>query len=91
MATGGRAWRLDDWFRPVRRDGTMPSGQRAVTPRDRLWMLAFLVVGAVIVLVLFLRFDAGRAFAMSGGFIGVAAVQLVNLYRSRATGFGLGP
>ena len=63
--------------------------QRAVTPRDRLWMLAFIMIGALVVLGLFVRLDAGRALALSGGFMGVAAVQLVHLYRTRATGFGL--
>jgi hypothetical protein len=67
----------------------MPSAQRVVTPRDRLWMLVFLALGSLVVAVLFARFDTGRALAMSGGFIGVAAVQVVNLYRTRATGFGL--
>lgn len=52
-------------------------------------MLASLMIGALVVLCLFVWLDAGRAFAMSGGFMGVAAVQLVNLYRTRGTGFGL--
>jgi hypothetical protein len=67
----------------------MARDRRAVTPRGRLWMLAFLLVGTGIVVAIFFRFDAGRAFAMSGGFIGIGLVHLVSLYRTRATGFVL--
>lgn len=87
MSLRDRLWKVDDWFRPVAPDGTMRSRRRAVTPRDRLWMLLFLIVASLVVGALFLQLDAGRAMAMSSSFIGAAAVQLVNLYRTRSIGF----
>jgi hypothetical protein len=53
-------------------------------------MLSLLILASVVVTVLFLRADAGRAFAMSGGLIGLSLVQVVNLYRTRSVGFSRG-
>jgi hypothetical protein len=89
MAFRDRLWRVDDWFRPVTADGTMPSRRKAVTPRDRVWMLTFLIAASLGMTALFLRVDAGRAFAMAGGLMGLSLVQVVNLYRTRSVGFRL--
>lgn len=88
VASRGRLWTIDDWFRPVAPNGTLSSG-RVVTPRDRLGMVGFVAVAALVVAVAFVKFDASRAFAMSGGFMGIAVLQLVNLFRTRHVGFGI--
>lgn len=90
MGLSGRVWRVDDWFRPVAPNGTVSSG-RVVTPRDRLGMVVFLAFAALVVAGVFVTFDAGRAFAMSGGFLGIAVMQLLNLFRTRRVGFGTRP
>ena len=80
--------RVDDWFRPVNADGTMAARRRPVTPRDRRFMLGYVLVGLLALAVVFLRFEPGRAFAISGGIIGMVLVQVVTLCRTRAAGFG---
>ena len=88
MSLRGRLWSVDDWVRPVAPNGRVSSG-RTVTPRDRLGMLGFLVVAVLVVTTVLVRSDPGPALAMSGGFMGMAVLQVVNLYRTRAVGFGL--
>lgn len=87
MTQHHRGWRVDDWFRAVNADGTMPARRRPVTPRDRRFMLGTVVVGLLALTVIFLRFDVGRAFAISGGILGIVLVQLFSLARTRAVGF----
>lgn len=81
-------WKVDDWFRPVAPDGSVTSG-RVVTPRDRLGMVTFLAVALLAVAVVFVKTGAGRAFAISGGFMGFAVLQGVSLFRTRDVGFGI--
>ena len=52
-------------------------------------MLAFLSIAALVVVAVFMQFDTGRAFAMSGGFLGMAILQIVKLLRTRDVGFGV--
>ncbi len=52
-------------------------------------MVAFLLVASLVLGVLLLRLDTGRAFAMTGGVMGVALVQVVHLFRTREVGFSL--
>lgn len=90
MSVRGRLWGLDDWFRPVRPDGTIPArGSRQVTPRDRLGMLAFILIGALVIPALLLLFGVGPVMGLVGAIIGVAVGQAVNLYRTRHVGFGI--
>ena len=89
MSVPGRLWRVDDWFRLVRPDGTIPTRpRREVTPADRLRMLVFLALCLLVIAVLFLRYE-GRVVPLGGGFVGLAIGQAFTLYRTRSVGFGL--
>ena len=87
MTNRRRGRRIDDWFRPVNADGTMSNGRRQVTPRDRRFMWGTVLLGLLALTAIFMRFDTGRAFAVSGGIIGVMLVQLFILGRTRGVGF----
>lgn len=84
-----RMWRVDDWFRPVQRDGT-PRVPRVPTVRDRRFSAGLLVVAVAALIILAATGSENVLSAIPrGGLVplGYAVVQVVFLVRTRHLGW----
>jgi membrane protein YdbS with pleckstrin-like domain len=82
-------WRVDDWFRPVGRDGT-PRAPRVPTVRDRRFSaVGLLAAVAVLVVLAATGSENGLSVIARGGLVplGYAVVQVVFLVRTRHLGW----
>jgi hypothetical protein len=84
-----RMWRVDDWFRPVRPDGT-PRPPRVPTVKDRKLSAGGLVVAVVLLVILAATTSANVVSVIPrGGLLplGYAVAQVVFLVRTRHLGW----